>query len=245
MSVTEHEVRQDGVEHQPGPAPSIVRIEPPAASDTLPHTGPMNRRVARRIAVVATLFVLVPSACVSIVLWTSDGDRFIPTLDALVVPSSWEVMQTEVIDGGFLIQERATRKYFVDAGPVDGYPVAIQIAEAAGFFVRPRVLSLNGCQDSFPPDAMDGPCGPVVADDCPSYNGGLPDHCAIEALRWDDDGERVPRLWIYLGQRGTGFTIGEGDDRRYVTDPERALFTITVDTARRDAYVPLPSWPPP
>jgi hypothetical protein len=90
---------------------------------------------------------------------------------------------------------------------------------------------------------MDGPCGPVIADDCPS-NGGFPDHCVVEALRWHDVGERVARLWIFLDQRGVGLTIGKGDDRHYVNDPDRALFTITVDEVSRAGYLPLPSWPP-
>ena len=201
----------------------------------------MSRRVIWSLAAVLTLVVLVPVTCA---WWPSDGDRLLPTLDALAVPASWEPVDTTVIEGGFLIKARATRNYFVDADPLDGYPMAIKIAEAAGFIVRPRVLSLNGCQDSFPPAAMDGPCGPVVADDCPSYNGGLPDHCVVEALRWHDDGERVQRLWIVLDQRGVGLTIGKDDNRRYVNDPARALFTITVDEVSRDGYLPLPSWPP-
>ena len=202
----------------------------------------MGRRVIFSLAALLLLvLVLVPATCA---LRPSDGDRLLPKLDALAVPASWEPVDTEVIDGNFLVQARATRHYFVDADPLDGYPVAKEIAEAAGFIVRPRVLSLNGCQDSFPPAAMDGPCGPVVADDCPSYNGGLPDHCLIEALRWQDEGQRVQRLWIVLDQRGVGITLGSGDDRRYVNDPDRALFTITVDEVDRDGYLPLPSWPP-
>ncbi len=201
----------------------------------------MGRRVISSLAALLALVVVVPATCA---LWPSDGDRLLPTLDALAVPASWEPVETEVIDGGFLIKARATRSYFVDADPLDGYPVAKGIAEAAGFIVRPRVLSLDGCQDSFPPAAMDSPCGPVVADDCPSYNGGLPDHCVVEALRWHDDGERVRRLWMVLDQRGVGLMIGNGDDRHYVNDPDRALFSITVDEVSRDGYLPLPSWPP-
>lgn len=188
-----------------------------------------------------TLVVMVPLTCT---LLPSDGDRLLPSLDALAVPASWEPIHTEVVDGGFIIKARATRNYFVTTGPTDSYRIARDIAESAGFIVRPRVLSLDGCRDSFPPAAMDGPCGPVIADDCPSYNGGLPDQCFVEALRWHDEGERVLRLWMVLDRHGVGLTIGDGGDRRYVHDPDRALVSITVDVARRDAYLPLPSWPP-
>lgn len=193
---------------------------------------------------VSALIVLLPAAFVTLVVWPRPGDQFIPTLDGLAVPASWQTVDTEVVDGGFIIQERATRYYFVDADPVETLPLAKQVAEAAGFVVRPRVLSLNGCEDSFPPAAMDGPCGPVIADDCQS-NGGLPIDCVVEALRWDEEGERVEHLWINLQPRGTGFDVGQGDNRRHVSDPDLASVWITVDRVSRDAFLPLPSWPPP
>jgi hypothetical protein len=203
----------------------------------------MNRRVVRWLAVVAALVLLVPAACVTLVLWPRDGDQFVPTLDALAVPSTWKEVHTEVLDGDPIIRERATRYYFVEADSVDSLQEAKQVAEAAGFVVRPRVLSINGCQDSFPPEAMDSPCGLVVADECRASQG-LPQDCSVEALRWFEEGERIERLWIGLRPRGSGFDVGRGDDRRYVSDPDLALVAITVDRANRDAYLPLPSWPP-
>ena len=201
----------------------------------------MSRRVRWSLAAVVSLIVLLAAAAL---LRPSEGDRLLPTLDSLPVPATWETVDTTVIDGDFLIKARATRSYFVDADPIDAVPAAKQIAEAAGFIVRPRVLSLDGCKDSFPPAAMDGPCGPVVADECPSTNGGLPNQCIVEALRWHDEGERIQRLWVVLDHRGNGLTIGNGEDRHYVNDPIRALFTLTVDEVSRDHYPPLPSWPP-
>jgi hypothetical protein len=203
----------------------------------------MSRGVLRSRAVLLAMIMLLVAAYVTLVKWPHAGEQFIPTLDALDVPASWKAVDTEVVDGGFLIQERATRYYFVDADPVETLPLAKEVAEKAGFVVRPRVLSINGCEDGFPPEAMDGPCGPVIADDCRS-NGGLPIDCVVEALRWDGESVRVERLWINLQPRGTGFDVGQGENRRYISDPDLASVWITVNRVSRDAYLPLPSWPP-
>ncbi len=54
--------------------------------------------------------------------------------------------------------------------------------------------------------------------------------CHVEAIRGlDAGGERVERLWINLGSAGDSFTVWTGDERRQVSDPERALVRITTD----------------
>jgi hypothetical protein len=203
----------------------------------------MNGRVARWLAIVTALVLLLPVAFVTLVFWPRDGNRFVPTLDALAVPSTWKAVHTEVVDGGPIVRERATRYYFVDSDPVDNVQLAKQVAEAAGFVVAPQVLSLNGCEDGYPAEAMDSPCGPVVVDDCPS-EGGWVQECLVGALRWFDEGERVEQLWIDLQRRGSGFDIGRGDEGRYISDPDLALVRITVDLMNRDDYLRLPTWPP-
>jgi hypothetical protein len=203
----------------------------------------MNRRVVRWVAVVSALLLLVPVACVTLAFWPRDGGQFVPTLDALTVPSTWKAVHTEVVDGDPIVRERATRYYFVDADPVDSLQLAKQVASSAGFVVAPRVLSLNGCEDGYQAWAMDGPCGPVVIDDCRS-NGGLAPSCTVGALRWFAEGERVEQLFIDLQPRGSGFEVGKGEEQRWVSDPDLALIRITVNLVNRDDYLALPSWPP-
>jgi hypothetical protein len=89
---------------------------------------------------------------------------------------------------------------------------------------------------------MDGPCAPVIADECEPI-GGQDKGCRVQALRWFEDGEFVEQLWISLQPRGTGFTV-RGGDQQYVNDPDLALVRMTVDWASRDGFPQLPSWPP-
>jgi hypothetical protein len=64
----------------------------------------------------------------------------------------------------------------------------------------------------------------------------------LDALTIPDDWETVrtevvdyvEHLWINLDRRGSSFTIGTGDQRKTVTDPQRALIRITVDAVQRD-----------
>lgn len=142
-------------------------------------------------------------------LLSPDGDWFLPTLDALPVPEDWEAVHTEVVAGGFMTSARATRYYFADLLPVEGVSDVKELVRAAGFIDHPR---------------------PTVEENCRSNNGGLPTDCIVKAIRDvpSDDG-RVEQLWINLDPPGSSFTTGSGDERMYVSDPDRALTRITVN----------------
>jgi hypothetical protein len=68
----------------------------------------------------------------------------------------------------------------------------------------------------------------------------------LDALTIPDDWETVrtevvdyvEHLWINLDRRGSSFTIGTGDQRKTVRDPQRALIRITVDAVQRDQFEP-------
>jgi hypothetical protein len=155
----------------------------------------------------------------SMALLAPQGDRYVPTLDELAIPADWEVVHTEVMDGGFMTQARATRYYFADLEPVDGVSIAKEIARAGGFSDPPR---------------------PVVEENCRSTNGGLPTDCVVGAFRLSPSGDDVEHMWINLDRKGTSFTIGSGDDRTAVSDPERALVRITIRAASATGFEQTP-----
>jgi hypothetical protein len=195
----------------------------------------LRPRLVRSVAALL-IALLIPGACVAwLVLQPSQGDRFLATLDTLPVPPGWEPVHTEVIDGGFIVQPRATRYFFVDVAPdrgprvsEDTLAVAKSIATAAGFTIHPLLLSRVECPR---PESHPSPCPPWFADECDSnYEGGPPTHCTVQAVRGLDSGaEQVERLWMNLYPPGHSFSVGQGEDRRQVSDPSRALVLITAN----------------
>jgi hypothetical protein len=154
---------------------------------------------------------------------TPDGDGYLPTLDELRIPEAWEVVHTETVDGGFMTSARATRYYFADLDPVDGVSTVKDIARAAGFSDPPR---------------------PTVRENCPSNNGGLPTDCIVEAIRaLPSDDKHVEVMWIHLYRRGSPFTVGSGDERKLISDPDRALIRITVRVMPLTFFGPVTAAP--
>lgn len=201
------------------------------------ETGPL---LVLGVIVVGPL-VLAAAAMVLMVVLAPQGERFVPTLDSIPVPDGWEAVHTETVDGGFMSKARATRYYFADVDPVDGVAVAEGVARAGGFTIHP--FWMRSCDDIAPGSE---PCPPPIDDACPTHNGGLPTECFVQAVRDLETGdEYVEQLWINLGRRGSSFTIGTGDDRATVTDPDRALIRITVDAERRDYFMPASGSPSP
>lgn len=208
-----------------------------------------RRRLVRPVAALL-LLLLIPVACVaSLVVLPSQGDRFLVTLDTVPVPPGWEAVHTEVIDGGFMVRPRATRYFFVD-GVADGVQDAVSrhivsedtlaaaksIATAAGFTIRPLRLSRIECRL---PEGQPSTCPPRIADECESnYEGGPPTHCIVQAVRGLDPGaEQVERLWMNLYPPGYSFSVGQGEDRRHVSDPSRAVVVVTVNFASRTEFI--------
>lgn len=207
-----------------------------------------RRRFVRPVAALL-LVLLIPVACVaSLVVLPSQGDRFLATLDTLSVPPDWEAVHTEVIDGGFIVRPRATRYFFVDVAPngvqdgrgprvsEDTLAAAKSIATAAGFTIQPFRLSRIECRL---PEGQSSTCPPRIPDECqPNYEGGPPTHCTVQAVRGLDTGaEQVERLWMNLYPPGYSFSVGQGEDRRQVSDPSRAVVVVTVNFAFRTEFI--------
>ncbi len=187
---------------------------------------------------VGTAFVIVATATLA-----PDGDRYLPILDELSIPDDWEAVHTETVNGGFMTKARATRYYFANLDPVDSVSVAKAVARAEGFNIRPLEVSSVECDDA-PADAS--ACPPTIVQDCRSNNGGLPTDCTVQAFRPQDSSEAyVIHLWINLDRRGSSFTVGTGDERMTVSDPERALIRITVDATEATQFEPTPGSPVP
>ena len=195
------------------------------------------------------LVLVIPAACVVLsVVGPSQGDRFLVTLDTVAVPPGWEAVHTEVIDGGFIVQPRATRYFFVDGvrDPVDDgrgprvsedtLAAAKRMATAAGFTPRPFLLSRIECPRA---EGQPSTCPPTIPDECESnYEGGPPHHCIAQAVRGLDSGaEQVERLWINLYPPGYSFSVGQGEDRRQLSDPSRAVVVVTVDFGFRGEFI--------
>jgi hypothetical protein len=55
----------------------------------------------------------------------------------------------------------------------------------------------------------------------------------------------VERMWINLDRRGTSITVGSGDERTTISDPDRALIRITIEAASASGFEPTPGSPVP
>jgi hypothetical protein len=207
-----------------------------------PTTAP--RRVPRFRWLIALLgILLVPATCTAwVFLSPEDPARYVDTLDALPVPPSWQVMRSDTQRDPFL-GTWALRSYFVESDPVDAVAGLKDALRAAGFQIHVNVAAPNWC-DRGPFDSVVDGCPTKVIEECRPNGSGGPIRCTVEGYRRiDADPQRLEHLYATLSPRGTTLDYGPGASPRYVSDPSRALVTITASlTSPRHFWAsPTPS----
>lgn len=212
------------------------------------HVPPAPRK--RRLSLIAALAVIValPATCTLWYVWGSeDPAPFLATIDALPVPSDWEVVHTQTIRD-FLFGTRADRYYLVDAEPENIAPIVEDVLRAAGLEIYEPVASSDWCdrrpigatpavvcpRKEIPTCRENGPSGPVG--------------CTVQAFRWQSfeptlEASILLRVYVSVSARRAFFEVGVNDDRHRVGASNRALVRISADrsTARYFWSSPTPS----
>jgi hypothetical protein len=195
---------------------------------------PRLRRAWLLTAIALTL--ALPAACTAwFFLASEDPAPYLGTIDALPVPSAWEVVHTQTLRDA-LFGSRADRYYLVDAEPEDIAPVAEDVLRSAGLEIHDRVASSDWCDQR--------PIGATPAVVCPrkeiptcNENGpGGPVSCSVQAFRWLSmesslEASMLERLYVSVSPRGDVFDVGVNDQRHQVEAANHALVRISADRA--------------
>jgi hypothetical protein len=194
----------------------------------------------------------IPAACTAwVFLGPEDPAPYLATIEALPVPTAWEVVHTQALRD--LMGSRADRYYLVDAEPKDIAPVVENVLRSAGLEIYDRVASSDWC-DQRPIGATP----PVVCPrkeipTCQENGPGGPVSCTVQAFRWltmesSLEASMLERLYVSVSPRGDVFDVGVNDQRHRVDASNRALVVISADrtTARYfwSSPTPLPSETP-
>ncbi len=177
----------------------------------------------------------VPAACTAwFFLAPADPAPYLATIDALPVPSAWEVVHTQALRS--FLGSRADRYYLVDAEPEDIAPVVEDVLRSAGLEVHDRVASSDWCDQR--------PIGATPAVVCPRKgiptcreNGsGGPVSCSVQAFRWLSmesslEASMLERLSVSVSPRNDVVWVGVNDQRHQVESSNRALIVISADRA--------------
>jgi hypothetical protein len=104
---------------------------------------PRRLRRAWLLAAIALVLAL-PVACTAwFFLAPEDPAPYLATIDALPVPSAWEVVYTQTLRS--FLGSRADRYYLVDAEAEDIAPVVEDVLRSAGHEIYDRVASSDWC----------------------------------------------------------------------------------------------------
>jgi hypothetical protein len=155
-----------------------------------------------------------------------DPAPYLATIDALPVPSGWEVVHTQT-QRDYLQGSRAYRYYIVDAEPEDIAPVVKDVLRSAGLEIHDQVGSID-----FPTCSENGPGGPVS--------------CSVMAFRCVSmesflEYSMLERLYVSVSPRGDVFDVGVNDQRHRVEAANRALVRISADRATARCFWSSPT----
>jgi hypothetical protein len=193
------------------------------------------RRLGRpRLLAALALTLALPAACTAwLFLGSEDPAPYLATIDALPVPSAWEVVHTQTLRGP-IFGSRADRYYLVDADPRDIAPVVEDMLRSAGLEIYDWVASSDWCDQR--------PIGATPAVVCPRKeipacreNGpGGPVSCTVQAFRWlkmesSLEASMLERIYVSVSSRGDSFDVGVNNDRHRVETSNRVLVTILAD----------------
>jgi hypothetical protein len=198
---------------------------------------PSRPRRAWLLAAIALMLAL-PVACTAwLFLAPEDPAPYLATIDALPVPSAWEVVHTQTLRDYF-VGSRADRYYLVDAEPEDIAPVVEDVLRSDGLEIYDRVASSDWCDER--------PIGATPAVVCPRKeipacreNGrGGPVSCSVEAFRWLSmesslEASMLEHLYVSVSPRRDFFDVGVNDQRHRVDASNRAL--VVISSARTTA----------
>jgi hypothetical protein len=178
------------------------------------------------LAILAVL--LLPVACTAWIYAARDPAPHAAALDAVPLPPTWEVIRSDDTRR-FIGPVRADRYYLVDADPVDAVLVLKEALRAAGYNIYYPYGAPRGCD----PDAAalgQIRCGSnSITEDCLSNGPGGPITCVVEGYRRvDADPQHLEWLFASLAPRGSIVDHGPEASPRYVSDPNRALVTISA-----------------
>jgi hypothetical protein len=196
---------------------------------------PRRLRRAWLLAAIA-LTLALPVGCTAwFFLAPEDPAPYLATIDALPVPSAWEVVHTQTLRG-FFLGSRADRYYLVDAEPEDIAPVVEDVLRSAGLEIHDRVASSDWC-DQRPSRATPAVvCPRKEIPTCRENGQGGPVSCWVQAFRWLSmepslEASMLERLSVNVSPRGDFFDVGVNDQRHRVEASNRALVVISADRA--------------
>lgn len=200
------------------------------------HPAAPRRRWRAWLLSAIALTLALPAGCTAwFFLASEDPAPYLATIDALPVPSAWEVVHSQTLRDP-LFGSRADRYYLVDAEPEDIAPVVEDVLRKAGLEIYDRVASSDWCDQR--------PIGATPAVVCPRKevptcreNGpGGPVSCSVQAFRWLSmesslEASMLERLSVSVSPRSDVFDVGVNDQRRRVEAANRALVRISADRA--------------
>jgi hypothetical protein len=211
--------------------------------DAISEATSVTARLRPLIAVIAGWLVLASACSAWVFLSREDPARYVATLDALPVPSTWEVVRTDA-QRDLLFPPRADRYYFVDADPEDAVTVLKDALKVAGFEIYTHAASADWC-DPHPLDSIAVPCPTKVIEDCRANGPGGPISCYVEAFRRiDADPRHLEDLFASLSPRGSTIDYGPGASPRYVSDPNRAVLVVSASLSDPRHFWSSPTPPP-
>jgi hypothetical protein len=184
---------------------------------------PRLRRRWPLAAIAVTLALPAAFAAWFFFLAPEDPAPYLATIDALPVPSAWEVVHTQTRRDWYT-GSRAIRYYFVDAEPEDIAPVVKDVLRSAGLEIDDQVGSLM-----FPTCSESGPGGPVSCSVQAFRCGSM--ESLLEASKLERLYVIVERLYVSVSPRGDFFDVGVNDQRHRVKAANRALVRISADRA--------------
>jgi hypothetical protein len=206
--------------------------------------GPLGR--AWLPAGLAVTLALPVACAVWLYVLPVDPAPYLATIEGLSVPSSWEVIHTQILRDP-MMGPRVDRYYLVDAEPPAIAPVVQDVLRSAGLEIYDQVADSDWCDSR--------PIGATPAISCPrkeiptcSENGpGGPISCRVQAFHWLSmasslETSMIERLYVSVSARRDVFEVGVNDQRHLVEASNRALVVISADktTARSFWSSPTP-----
>jgi hypothetical protein len=197
------------------------------------------RRFRRRwLLALLAVTISLPAACTAwFFLSPEDPAPHLATIEALTLPSTWDVVYTQTLRGP-IFPSRADRYYLVDGDPQEVVPVVQDALRSAGLEIYDWVASSDWCDQrpigATPPVV----CPRKAIPTCHENGPGGPVSCTVQAFRWLSmqptlEASMLERLYVSVSPRGDGFDVGVNGQQHHVEASNRALVVILAD--RTDA----------
>jgi len=170
-----------------------------------------------------------------------DPAPFLATIEALPVPSTWEVVHTQT-QRDYLLGSRVDRYYFVDGEPQEVAPVVQQVLRSSGLEIFFPDYDTDRCDTPSPGARPAASCPVTRSGTCQEIASAGPVSCHIVAFRWlSQEPPLLERLFVYVSPRGGSVDIGVGKEHRLVDTANRVLVRISADRTTASSFWSSPT----